>query len=33
MDFILHGYGGIYCGACPIMLNTEAGMEVEQFVL
>jgi hypothetical protein len=29
MDFILHGYCGLYCGACLIMLNTkaEAGTE------
>jgi hypothetical protein len=30
MDFILHGYCGLYCGACPIMLNTEAGTGTEQ---
>jgi hypothetical protein len=25
MDFILHGYCGVYCGACPNMLATKAG--------
>ncbi len=30
MDFILHGYCGLYCGACPIMLNTKAGLGSEQ---
>ena len=25
MDFILHGYCGVYCGACPILLVTKAG--------
>lgn len=25
MDFILHGYCGVYCGACPVMLATRAG--------
>jgi hypothetical protein len=30
MDFILHGYCGLYCGACPIMLNTMAGIGSEQ---
>lgn len=25
MDFILHGYCGMYCGACPILLVTKAG--------
>ncbi len=25
MDFILHAYCGLYCGACPILLNTRAG--------
>ncbi len=24
MDFVLHAYCGLYCGACPIMLNTRA---------
>ena len=24
MDFILHGYCSLYCGVCPIMLNTKA---------
>ncbi len=27
MDFIVHGYCGLYCGACPIMLNTKQGWE------
>jgi len=29
MDFMYHGYCGLYCGACPIMLNTkpETGTE------
>lgn len=30
MDFILHGYCGLYCGACPIMLNTKAEIGTEQ---
>ena len=30
MDFVLHGYCGLYCGACPIMLNTKAGAGTEQ---
>ncbi len=25
MDFILHGYCGVYCRACPILLVTKAG--------
>jgi hypothetical protein len=25
MDFILHGYCGVYCGACPTLLATMAG--------
>lgn len=25
MDFVLHGYCGLYCGACPRMLSTKAG--------
>ncbi len=25
MDFVLHGYCGVYCGACPILLATKAG--------
>ncbi|MFH2040683.1 MAG: DUF3795 domain-containing protein [Chloroflexota bacterium] len=25
MDFILDGYCGLYCGACPVMLETKAG--------
>src|SRR5512143_3084682 len=25
MDFILDGYCGVYCGACPILLATKAG--------
>src|SRR5512132_2514888 len=30
MDFILHGYCGLYCGACPIMLNSRAGLGAER---
>ena len=30
MDFILHGYCGVYCGACPIMLKTKAATGSEQ---
>jgi len=30
MDFILHGYCGLYCGACPIILNTKAGTGIER---
>jgi hypothetical protein len=30
MDFILHGYCGLYCGACPIMLATKAGTGTER---
>lgn len=30
MDFILHGYCGLYCGACPVMLNTKEGMATER---
>jgi hypothetical protein len=25
MDFILDGYCGVFCGACPVMLATRAG--------
>ena len=25
MDFILHGYCGVYCGACPVVLETKDG--------
>ncbi len=25
MDFVLHGYCGLYCGACPKMLSAKAG--------
>ena len=25
MDFVLDGYCGMYCGACPVMLETKAG--------
>lgn len=25
MDFVLDGYCGVYCGACPILLATRAG--------
>jgi hypothetical protein len=30
MGFILDGYGDLYCGACPNMLNTRAGTGTEQ---
>jgi len=30
MEFVLQGYCGLYCGACPIMLNTKAGAGTEQ---
>lgn len=30
MDFILHGYCGLYCGAYPVLLNTKAGAGSEQ---
>jgi hypothetical protein len=26
----LHGYCGLYCGACPVMLNTRAGTGTNQ---
>lgn len=29
MDFILHGYCGLYCGACPNLLNTKSGTGTE----
>ena len=29
MDFVLHGYCGLYCGAGPILLNTKAGTASE----
>ena len=25
MEFVLHAYCGLYCGACPILLQTRAG--------
>jgi hypothetical protein len=25
MEFVLDGYCGVYCGACPVMLATKAG--------
>jgi hypothetical protein len=25
MDFILHGYCGVFCGACPVALETKVG--------
>lgn len=25
MDYVLDGYCGVYCGACPVMLATRAG--------
>ena len=30
MDFILHGYCSLYCGVCPIMLNTKARTGIGQ---
>jgi hypothetical protein len=30
MDFVLHAYCGLYCGACPILLNTRADTAAEQ---
>jgi hypothetical protein len=30
MDFVLDGYCGTHCGACPIMLNTKAGKGTER---
>jgi hypothetical protein len=30
MDFILHGYCGLYCGACPNLLHTKAGTGTER---
>ena len=30
MDFVLHAYCGLYCGACPIVLKTKAGTGTEQ---
>jgi hypothetical protein len=29
MDFVLHAYCGLYCGACPILLNTREGAAAE----
>ncbi len=29
VDFVLHAYCGLYCGACPILLNTRAGTAAE----
>ena len=29
MDYVLHGYCGLYCGACPNLLNTRAGVGAE----
>ena len=29
MDFILHGYCGMYCGACPVVLETKAERATE----
>src|SRR5512143_2921907 len=29
MDFVLHAYFGLYCGACLILLNTKAGTPAE----
>jgi hypothetical protein len=33
MDFILHGYCGLYCGTCPNMLNTRVGKEPNNVML
>lgn len=30
MDFILHVYCGLYCGACPNLLHTRAGAGTER---
>ncbi len=30
MEFVLHAYCGLYCGACPILLNTKEGTGTEQ---
>ncbi len=30
MDFILHAYCGLYCGACPILLQTKSGTSTEK---
>jgi len=30
MDFILHAYCGLYCGACPNLLNTRVGAGTER---
>ncbi len=30
MDFILHAYCGLHCGACPILLNTRGGTGVDR---
>lgn len=30
MEFIPHGYCGLYCGACPIMLATKTGTGTDQ---
>lgn len=29
MEYILDGYCGVYCGACPVMLATKAGIPGE----
>jgi hypothetical protein len=29
MEFVLDAYCGLYCGACPILLSTRAGMAAE----
>lgn len=30
MDYVLDGYCGMYCGACPVMLATKAGKLEEE---
>ena len=30
MDFILHAYCGLFCGACPILLKTKSGTSTEK---
>ncbi len=30
MEFVVHAYCGLYCGACPILLKTRAGIATQQ---
>ncbi len=30
MEHVLHAYCGLYCGACPVMVNTQARTGTEQ---